>query len=167
MPQPSIIVIEGPDGTGKSTLARHLSSLIGWEILHSGGPEKHLDEINERAAMFSQLTNVIFDRHPCVSHPIYNAFRSIPQTRLDPAIISHFYAVQRPFMIYACEPVGVEVMKPEHDTPEHRDFLDKNLASIRQAYHQWAIERAHCIYRPHSAGWASSIACAVWNMVEG
>lgn len=60
-----VIIIEGPDGTGKSTLAERVSKQTGWPVEHRSKPSS--DE--EKARMMSEYetiatsnNNVILDR---------------------------------------------------------------------------------------------------------
>lgn len=42
------IVVEGPDGSGKSTFTRVLSTATGMAVIHAGGPPKTIPEAEER-----------------------------------------------------------------------------------------------------------------------
>lgn len=52
-----IIIIEGPDGSGKTTLARQLASQTGWPILHRSAPKNAEDKLR----MFEQYKDIIRD----------------------------------------------------------------------------------------------------------
>lgn len=66
-----IIVVEGPDNSGKSTLAQELSRKLGWQVLHSGGPCESKQDYMERIVKIYNSHRVIWDRHPAVSEYIY------------------------------------------------------------------------------------------------
>jgi len=72
-----IIILEGPDNAGKSTLAKKLSADLGIDVVHPGGPPKNIIEViarcEEQSAVFSLSTevDVIFDRVTCISDLIY------------------------------------------------------------------------------------------------
>lgn len=73
-----IIILEGPDGSGKSTLGKSLSLRTGWDYAHSGKPKdvremgNTLFELEEKAK--SHKTYII-DRTPWFSELVYaNAF---------------------------------------------------------------------------------------------
>lgn len=59
------IIIEGPDGAGKTTLANYLSEKLGFPVVHRTQPKSE----EEKAKMFAQYlydakepSNVIYDR---------------------------------------------------------------------------------------------------------
>jgi hypothetical protein len=147
-----ILVIEGPDNGGKSTLARHISEQLGWPIQPSEGPDKYPGEINERIRRYQSLERVIFDRHPCVSQPIYSKFRG--NTPVDQSLLDQFYA-SKPLLVYCQLPRGRtlngHVVKP-HDSKEHLETVSANFDRIAAFYDAWAIEHATIIRRwsdPH------------------
>lgn len=66
-----MIILEGPDGGGKTTLGKHLSEQSGMELFHSGGPIHTPEECTER--IWTQLDQYgkIVDRCSVFSEPIY------------------------------------------------------------------------------------------------
>lgn len=75
----TIIVVEGVDGAGKSTLIRNLrqiSKQYFW-TLNASGPPTSTEEVTRAIDALGNLTesaptvNWVFDRHPLVSEPIY------------------------------------------------------------------------------------------------
>lgn len=60
-----IYILEGPDGAGKSTLAKQLQEQTGFEIVHRSKPKSE-EEKKEMLAMYAvsimNNDNVIFDR---------------------------------------------------------------------------------------------------------
>jgi thymidylate kinase len=60
-----IIIIEGPDGSGKTTLAKTLSEKTGWPIIHRSAPKSE-EEKKAMKVMYHSLiaenTNAILDR---------------------------------------------------------------------------------------------------------
>lgn len=138
------IIIEGPDNSGKSTLARYIASHVPRPILFSEGPEKFPGEINDRIRRYERYRNVIFDRHPCVSQPIYGKIRR--NTEVEHELLLRFYDA-RPLFIY-CRGRGLEThVVKDHDTPEHVEAVNRNHEWLCRQYDEWAVQHAHIWYR--------------------
>ncbi len=138
------IILEGPDNSGKSTLAQHIATRTGRTIIASEGPEKWPGEINERVRRYAIHNDVLFDRHPCVSQPIYGQIRK--NTQVEPALLEAFYA-SSPLFIY-CEGRGLEehVLK-DHDSEEHIRAVYENHQWLSDQYLLWALDHAALTYR--------------------
>lgn len=72
----SLIILEGPDGAGKSTLITKLASDFGYQIYRSGGP-KDADNMKRVVKEMTSLaldktTTYLCDRAPWVSELIYS-----------------------------------------------------------------------------------------------
>ncbi len=149
------IIVEGPDGSGKSTLVKTLASHTGWKVIVGEGPEKEPGEMVTRIkrllkeAIYRENYSgapVIYDRHSCVSHPIYSQFT--PVTNIPEIFTDQLYDLKN--LIIYCRAPGVELTNhvvKEHDTPEHLEAIEKSHREILQAYDSWALKRAHLIYR--------------------
>lgn len=148
-----IIVVEGPDNSGKSTLIRHLEQELGLKVAWGEGPGRSDDEINERVRRYADLDNVIFDRHPCVSQNIYNHFR-VGGPQIDPQLIKEFY--ERDVLFIYCRgrmSLAEQVVK-DYDREVvdaagtvHTDTVRDNHLSICATYDEWAVDHAHFVYR--------------------
>jgi predicted HAD superfamily Cof-like phosphohydrolase len=141
-----MIVIEGPDASGKSTLAAYIAQALDAPVKPSEGPPRFPGDIPERLVRYAQLPpNTIFDRHPAVSEEIYcYAFRR--QLDIPGSSIHDFYG-RKPILIY-CDPLShVEHEIKKHDSPEHLLALHENAERLREAYRSWAVTHAHIIYR--------------------
>lgn len=72
-----ILILEGPDNAGKSTLGQRLSVDLQMDLIHPGGPPKNIVEViarcQEQSATFQLSTEVdfIYDRITCISDSIY------------------------------------------------------------------------------------------------
>lgn len=140
------LLLEGPDGSGKSTLAKKLSEQFGWGIKSTEGPEKYPGEINSRAARYLRehsFNNSIFDRHPCVSHPIYSRFTRV--SKLDQALVDEFYG-KPTFIVYCRGQPELEHEPKGYDSAAHLAAVSSNHRLICDLYDQWAVRSADVIY---------------------
>lgn len=143
------IVLEGVDGTGKSTLAAHLSRKLNMPIIGSEGPPKYLGEMNERLTRYIAITgDVIFDRHPIISQPIYDQLRNSGEP-MDLQFAKQFFNAD-PIIIY-CDP-GVRFTLTNHrrnpiDTDEHIMQIEANYELLLSSYRHWAVQSAFICYR--------------------
>jgi hypothetical protein len=144
-----MIVIEGVDNSGKSTLISALRVILPWRVQVSEGPPKYPGEQNERVKRYMTFPNrMIYDRHPCVSQPIYSQVRSHADP-IDPALIKQFYTAD-PLFIY-CDGgdrgMKGHVFNPEVDTDEHISEIKENYYHLLMAYRHWAGQHAFISYR--------------------
>lgn len=143
-----MIILEGIDNTGKSTLADYLSPRLFLPIQRSEGPPHYPGEMNIRLQRYHLLGDVIFDRHPVVSQDIYGTMRS-HQGVYDPAWRIRLYS-SNPLFIY-CDPsddrkLNQHVVK-ERETVQHVDQVSQHYDDLLRLYRAWAIRHAHLIYR--------------------
>lgn len=145
-----MIIIEGPDATGKSTLARHIAAHLPLTIQESEGPPRDADEITDRIYRYYSLPlHTLFVRHPCVSNPIYDIGRTDP-TPIPSHILTEFYAHDH-FFIY-CHPTNIDqalshhVLKPT-DSEAHQELVRAHYRTHALHYRLWALNHAHVIYR--------------------
>ena len=145
-----IIVLEGIDNSGKSTLAKYLSAKFGWSVQGSEGPPKYEGEMNDRLARYVSLDNIIFDRHPVVSQEIYKTIRTGHDAAgMDPLYVRLFYA-SMPLFVY-CDPLDRGMSEHRFsvgvDTEEHLRQVSEGYTIMLHMYREWAIAHAHFLYR--------------------
>jgi len=148
-----VVIVEGPDNAGKSTLIAHLAATLGLSYVPGEGPAKSTEEINERVMRYAQKDNVIFDRHPCISQPLYNQFRT-GGPEIERSFIDDLYRRDDVLFVYCRGRPGVEghVIKA-HDSQtdamgtRHEDTVRDNYLAICRAYDEWALKWAHVSYR--------------------
>lgn len=142
-----MIVIEGMDNSGKSTLAEAMAEYMDLLVQESEGPPLSDDEINERVDHYGELEDRLFVRHPVISNAIYGAFR--PEGNpITPGRTILFYEA-RPTLIY-CDAgdrgFDGHELKP-HDTEVHQKLLATKQAELLKGYRLWAAQHAHFVYR--------------------
>lgn len=142
-----MIVIEGMDNSGKSTLGEALASYLDMIVQESEGPPLSDEEINERVDKYEAMTGRIFVRHPVISSAIYGKFR--PEGNpITPGRTMIFYE-SNPLLIY-CDAGerGFEghVVK-DHDTARHQQLLSDYQRDLLEEYRLWAAQHAHFVYR--------------------
>lgn len=143
-----MIVIEGMDNSGKSTLGVALGQAMNRRVQESEGPPLSAEEINARIDRYEDLSaSTIFVRHPVISNAIYGAVRE----EGDPITADRrvrFYD-NKPLIIY-CDAgirgLGAHVLKA-HDTQKHIEDITNNYNKLLYLYRQWAAEYATFIYR--------------------
>lgn len=140
------VILEGPDGGGKSTLAGHLSKLWNLRLQQGSGPPKKEGEIEQRLANYLKMDNVIFDRHPSVSEPIYTRIRQQAVSLEFKALTNAFYQQNNLFIYCRSTSNARHVVKAGED-PKHIEALNANYDTLVQLYDQWALRYAHHIYR--------------------
>mgnify|MGYP001474715682 CR=1 FL=1 len=129
----NVIVMEGPDGGGKSTAAELLSRALGFPVIHTGGPLRTRVEFDNRVIdkrlMFAR--NCIFDRSPFLSEHVYSRLRT------SPALISMeetltWLRMLKPLVIY-CTLGDSETMRglmlATHESKPH-----KSLEHVREVW---------------------------------
>lgn len=143
------IILEGIDNSGKTTLAEAIASTLGWGIQSSEGPSKYSGEIEERIKRYLLMDNIVFDRFPAISNPLYDQAFDRKPDRFDGTLIDRLYG-ERPVIIY-CDPIvrGLHGYKsnPRTESAQHVADLDRNYDKLLSIYRSWAIARAHFIYR--------------------
>lgn len=143
-----MIVIEGMDNSGKSTLGEMMAYHYGMFVQESEGPPKDAREINQRIDRYEKRADrYIFVRHPCISNPIYAKFRAEGDLVTVGRTV-RFYQL-KPLIIY-CDAgtrgLDDHVVK-DHDSEKHLADITQNYQELLSLYRQWAAERAHFVYR--------------------
>lgn len=144
-----MIILEGPDAAGKSTLAEVIATRLQLEIKQGDGPPKGPGEIIERCVRYAEFDNVIFDRHPIISEPIYSKLRAIDPPNVIPHWMIEAFYKRQPMLIIFCDGVrglSSHVVK-EGESPEHIEALRQRYNDILQSYRRWAQKHAHVYYR--------------------
>lgn len=78
------IIVEGPDGVGKSILVSRLSKDLKMPSFHTGGATRDLAELTARCQeviLRDGVTPTVFDRAPFVSDNVYKGALGLPFLR--------------------------------------------------------------------------------------
>lgn len=142
-----LLAIEGPDGSGKSTLCRARFP----EAKHAGGPPISRED---GLARISGTTHGCFDRWFPISEIVYCKFRSSPFTQDELFELVYRY---KPFIIYCRPPLlnlKVQLITQElkeHKTQEQIDHIVKHHKEIIQQYDEvmWRLTRNGIFVAPY------------------
>lgn len=66
-----MIVLEGPNGCGKSTLARRLQRETDWPIIKFPTPQSAIEAVRNLDVLSTMGDRIIADRHPMISDNVY------------------------------------------------------------------------------------------------
>lgn len=140
------IICEGPDASGKTTLAKWLAKELGYSYNPSEGPCKSIDDFRRSCDLLLRSKNAVFDRHRIVSEPVYGQFRDCGAFT-DADALARVYA-SKPLIIFCVpQPLDRHVADSATDTPEYLEWLLDNHNRISDAYKTWARDHADVEYR--------------------
>lgn len=136
----TIVVIEGPDGTGKTTLANALVERLGFEYDHCGPPEKpalqfYMDSINRHDG------DTVIDRLHVGSYVYGKAFRGLDDlTDFERWLLEGVLRAHNGLLIYTKLPQEVVEANlargPDSNDAVIYEAADKRLA-VRQLYAEY------------------------------
>ena len=132
-----MIIVEGPDGSGKSTLVEALEEHLNIKASHFGGPPKTMQEIDERVR--ESLGAKLLDRWSPISEQVYAPIRGEKRS-ID--TLDHYINTVKPFIIYCAPGRRVLMANKErclevekaHKSKEHCDTVSKNFKKIISLY---------------------------------
>lgn len=137
-----MIIVEGPDGSGKSTLVKKLQLMLDIkEVVKWNTPPESPEELEENMYWSKALvkTEVIQDRSPWITEPIYHTIER-GKVNLD-EWLSYLKGalLLRSKLIYCRPPIGVikeHASKPRSpcDTPEHLEMIRDNVDNLVRLY---------------------------------
>jgi len=127
-----MIIIEGMDNSGKTTLAKTLAAHFDWPLVHSPGYCPGMIDWTKKALL--EDTIKIYDRFPLISEAVYgpilrnnNSFNS----EKGKALISLFYD-RKPLIIYCNPPVKII----ERRMGEQMEGVKKHLGDLIISYNE-------------------------------
>ena len=149
-----MIIVEGPDNSGKSTLINQLGKDFGIKLIEpvSHGPVKGFKDLYDRTnglikrAISNHTNKIIVDRISLISEPIYGTIcRNKNLWKLSPKDEEKFWKVLDILdCIYIyCRPDDNIVLSmrthqiKDYDTPVHLKALKENQQRIVEAYDKY------------------------------
>jgi adenylate kinase family enzyme len=129
-----MIILEGADGCGKSTLAEILSARFKLEIYHSGRPQTESELYDTIYEIKSQKENKIIDRVPWISDVVYN--NALKRQHRIPESIMYTFIEESDIVIW-CNPslAVLNIKEGKGHKPEHyMDQVKTNSDVLRSEY---------------------------------
>lgn len=136
MSKPRAIIIEGPDGMGKSTLAGQLAYALGMQTAVCGPAPKTFKQISMWVDAHENAVRtggVVLDRVTVFSHQVYDRLfgtnehadylRKRARDMLDLCPI-----------VVLCDSSSVKHAPKEYDDPERDAMILTNMTALRKAY---------------------------------
>lgn len=124
------IIVEGFDGSGKTTLVKYLSDKYNMKKYWSGGPAGSI--LNAKKYCDEQLTmsSTVFDRVTCISEQCYN----LDLAGISSNMLSLYLGrmIEYNLIIY-CTGIGEE-STDGFNKPGHGDFVANNIDMIKTNY---------------------------------
>lgn len=138
-----IVILEGADNSGKSTLAKRLSLETGLSVVHPGGPPVNVADAiircMEQQSIFTMSTEVdfIYDRVTCISDRIY---RGNPDYHKVFDQYQRAISMAKNVLVIYCNP-SIERLTnfddhvtQAHETDEVVEYAKKNVNRIISEY---------------------------------
>lgn len=143
-----MIIVEGPDGAGKTTLISRLTSGILYDVSigprasHStNGPVDDLSRwVDTNLLSWGHSELKIYDRYPLISEPIYGSIiRGEVDSHFTDKWLRHRLNTFRSmtFVIWCIPPLKVvraNVTVSDHETPTQMDGVAMNIDAIWSLY---------------------------------
>lgn len=127
-----MIIIEGMDNSGKTTLGETLAAHFDWPLIHSPGYGPEM--VNWAMSTLLVKAPRIYDRHPCISERVYGPVlrnRVEFNSRRGEAVIERFIE-ENPLIIY-CKPPDSVITK---DLKGQMEGIESNALTLIMTYNR-------------------------------
>lgn len=130
-----MIILEGPDGAGKSTIAERLSKEYNLPIKSGEGPPKSPQDFSERVDRYLSLpARYIYDRHPVISGPIYASLRGQKSGLTRVQSIDFYSRKKLVLVVIPSRPDLFEHKLKEYDTEQHVQMVNEQMDKLQRLY---------------------------------
>ena len=145
-----IIILEGFDESGKSTLANKLAGRLGIKVVHPGPKPIDINDAKQMAShqfglmTFAQHVNLILDRVTCISSHCY-MMDITNEFKYEQAAINVVES-QGHIKLIRCISYPTTLKQTENDTFDSIGHADRNRQKIIQNYQDVFKNIGHCVY---------------------
>lgn len=142
-----IIILEGFDESGKSTLAKKLAHKTGFSVVHPGKRPFDSDDAlrmsDQQAGLFSfaESIDLILDRATCISSNCYTWHTTNIFARHQMQILE-----SKHIKVIYCKYNGEPLKVSEHDRDGSVGIARKNKDLIIDRYNELFKSIPHCVY---------------------
>ena len=124
------IIVEGCDGTGKTTLCKQLAEKYGWDIVHVTSKDPNDFDFYKQTM---RKTNVVFDRHfigEMIYPRVYNRKGNLDRHDLE-YFIKESYKQKCPVIVLTAD---IEELKRRLSIRGEESFVLDKLSSINDQF---------------------------------
>lgn len=139
-----MIIVEGADNSGKSTLAKWLSNDLKLPLIHPGGsPKTNLELIQcVNTQWLNSSEDVIYDRVTCISDQMYQHHADDARKRILTLEFEKMIMLLDVHIIYCRPPDSVifkfeNHVKKEHDSPQFLEWLETEHENVVDRYDEF------------------------------
>lgn len=155
------IILEGPDGSGKSSLAKQLSKDLNMSEFWSAGPPGDILRVKRCCIKQFEMKDTIFDRVTCISEQCYNI--NISQLRSQLLNYYLFKMLEDSIIIY-CTAL-VEESTDGLRNEEHDKLVRDNFEEIKLRYKNIMLNIKHIEYNFQTDNYGSLL-CIIKKLLQ-
>lgn len=137
------VIVEGMDGTGKSTLVQELAKRLGRVPTHTGGPSYSQEDLLARMDEVEEFREGLFDRCCHISNYIYATADARPAWFSKAAYLARLN-VMDPIVVHCSLGPDFEVLRRNvskevkpHKPPEYRERVLSQQVNIYAGYEDY------------------------------
>jgi hypothetical protein len=137
-----LLILEGPDGSGKSSLATRLLKGTGLPtiLVKRSGPPSSKETLLAQGMWIQDQTvnglNVIADRHPLISESIYRPVVRREGPAWSPHEVAPLFSKNRGIVVIYCRPDWTELRRSSK-VEKQMDGVAENYRALVEEYDRW------------------------------